>query len=119
MHASAADSPALEDDFVSDREAGKPPWRREKVYPELRDGMSAFGSLEAARAVWEGIRQAAEKRGQEIKAGRFVAEVLLRPGSGFDVEDLGEPDEHLTIWGSADRLAAAVQHIYPASTSIN
>ncbi len=67
--------------------------------------------------MWEVIRQGAEKRGQEVKAGRFVAEVLLTPGNGFDIEDLGEPDEHLTIWGAPERLANAVQHIYPSSTS--
>lgn len=79
--------------------------------------MSAFKSLGAAREVWKVIRQAAESRGQEIKAGHFVAEVVLTPGDGFDIEDLGEPDEHVTIWGSADALAAAVTDVYPASTS--
>jgi hypothetical protein len=118
VHASTIDAPALTADFVSDREAGKPPLgRREKMYPELRDGMSTFGSLNAARGVWQSIREAAESRGQAIKAGHFVAEVLLTAGQGFDVEDLGEPDEHLTIWGAPDRLAAAVQAVYPASTS--
>lgn len=116
VHVSSRDDDiALVEDFRSDREVGKPPWRREKVYPELRDGMSVFGSLQAARDQWQTIRASAEKRGQEIKAGHFIAEVLLEPENGFDIEDLGEPDEHLTIWGAPQPLAQAVQAIYPAS----
>jgi hypothetical protein len=112
----AADDPALRDDFLSDRDSGKRPLRREKAYPELRDGMSTFGSLEAARVVWRVIHDAARLRGQEVELGRYIAEVNLEPNSGFDVEDLHEPDEHLTIWGEPDRLVAAVRRIYPALT---
>jgi class 3 adenylate cyclase len=78
--------------------------------------MSAFVSDQAARAVWEDIRQAAESRGQQIRAGSYIAEVVLEPDSGFDIEDLGEPDGHLTIWGDPSQLAARVVRIYPAAT---
>lgn len=103
------------EDFRSDRESGKSPFRREKAFPELRDGMSAFKSEKAARAQWERIRSAAESRGQQVRAGNYIAEVFLEPGEGFDVEDLGEPDGHLTIWGDAAKLASAVRRIYVAA----
>jgi hypothetical protein len=112
----ALDDPALRDDFLSDRESGKRPLRREKAYPELRDGMSTFGSLEAARVVWRDIHGAATRRGQAVELGEYIAEVSLEPDCGFDIEDLHEPDEHLTIWGEPDRLVEAVRRIYPALT---
>lgn len=109
------DDPALVTDFRSDRDSGKSPFRREKAYPELRDGMSVFGSLEAARAQWQTVYDAATARGQEVRMGNYVAEVELR-ADGYSLEDLGEPDEHLTIWGEPSRLAGAVCRIYPAAT---
>lgn len=57
----------------------------------------------------------ASSRGEAVRAGYYIAEVLLRPGHGFEVEDLGEEDEHLTIWGDPDALASAVIEIYPAA----
>jgi hypothetical protein len=89
---------------------------REKVHPELQDGMSAYGSLAAAREIWQELKQIAESRGQEVRAGYYIARVNLRPGHGFALEDLGEVDEHVTIWGDPHALAGAVSEIYPAST---
>lgn len=106
----------LRPDFLSDRETGKRPFRREKLYPELRDGMSAFGSLDAAREIWATMHEAASSRNQEVRAGSYVAEVGLTPNADFQIEDLGEPDQHVTIWGDPDQLAGAVSRIYPAST---
>lgn len=105
--------------FRSDRAKDMRPLRREKVYPELMDGMSVFGSLEAARDRWETIRCAADKRGQEVRVGYFIAEVVLSAGEGFEIEDLSEPDEHLTIWGDAAKLAAAVCRVYPAESNLD
>jgi hypothetical protein len=90
--------------------------RREKVYDELRDGMSMFGSLEAARERWATMHEIAESRGEGVRAGNYIAEVVLRPGLGFDIEDLGEEDEHLTIWGDPAQLQQAVRRIYPGVT---
>lgn len=103
-------------DFASDRDSGKRPLRREKAFPELRDGMSVFGSLAAARTLWQMVYEAAAARGQEVRMGNYVAEVELIPDQGYLLEDLGEPDEHLTIWGDPARLAGAVGRIYPATT---
>jgi len=117
VHAASTDDPELVEDFRSDRDSGKSPFRREKAFPELRDGMSTFGSLEAARALWQTVFVAATARGQEVRMGNYIAEVELGPDEGFSLEDLDEPDEHLTIWGEPARLAAAVGRIYSATTS--
>ena len=116
VHVETVDDPPPVEDFLSDRETGKRPLDREKVYPELRDGMSMYGSLDAARAVWRDVLEAATARGQAVRMGYHVAEVVLTPGNGYDYEDLGEPDEHLTIWGDPAALAGAVARIYPAAT---
>lgn len=81
--------------------------------------MSVFGSLEAARAQWQTVYEAASARGQEVRMGNYIAEVELTPDRGFCLEDLGEPDEHLTIWGEPSRLVGAVGRIYPAGKDSN
>lgn len=116
VHVESVDDPVPAEDFLSDLETGKRPLRREKVYPELQDGMSMYGSLDAARAVWQPISEAAAARGQEVRMGDHIAEVVLTRGNGYDYEDLGEPDEHLTIWGDSASLAGAVARIYAAET---
>jgi hypothetical protein len=111
-----AGDPAMVNEFRSDREAGKRPFSREKAFPELQDGMSTFGTLEAARAQWDRIQQAAGRRGQKVELGDYIAAVRLQPDCGFSLEDLSEPDQHLTIWGDPATLAAAVCRTYPALT---
>ncbi|MEN3282521.1 MAG: hypothetical protein V7607_3661 [Solirubrobacteraceae bacterium] len=76
-----------------------------------------FASLAAARSVWNDMEQIAIARDQPVRAGDFIAELVLRPGSDAELEDLGEIDEHLTVWGDPDALVAAVTAIYPAKTS--
>lgn len=72
---------------MSDRETGKRPLRRERMYPELRDGMSAFSSLQAAREVWtEDLEPRARERGEPVRAGDYIAEVTLTPEMGVDIE---------------------------------
>jgi hypothetical protein len=90
----------------------KPFFRREKLYPELLDGMSVYGSEEAAYRRWSRCREIAEQKKEPIRVGEYIAEVELRPGMGFDIEDLRDPDEHLTIWGEPDQLAACTRRIY-------
>jgi hypothetical protein len=75
-----------------------------------------FGSLEAARAQWRQIYDAVTARGQEVQLGAFIAELDLQPNEGFDMEDLHEPDGHLTVWGDPARLAQAVRRTYAALT---
>jgi hypothetical protein len=117
VNAEQTDDPTFRDDLRSDRETGKRPFSREKAIPELQDGMSMFASLNAARERWKDMERVATERGQEVRAGYFIAELLLRPGCGFQLEDLCEVDEHLTVWGDPDELVAAVQAVYPAKNS--
>lgn len=109
--------PHLREDFLSDRESGKRPAARERAIPELQDGMSTFGSLAAAQARWLDLREFASARGEAVRAGYYIAEVVLRPGIGFELEDLDEVDEHLMVWGDADDLTGSVIEIYPAATN--
>lgn len=107
------DDPLLREDFLSDREKGMVPlFKREKRYPERFDGMSAYGSREAAVRRWMRSREIAKERNQEMTIGAYVAEVELTPGEGFEIEDLEDPEGHLTIWGHPDRLATATRRIY-------
>ncbi len=80
--------------------------------------MSVFGSLDAARARWQEMYLIASERGQDVRAGNYIAEVELAPGCGFALEDLAEPDEHLTMWGDKTRLTQAVNRIYPLPAAI-
>jgi hypothetical protein len=113
VHVAELNGPALPDQFRSDREQGMTPFfRREKRYPELLDGMSVYASPEAALRRWTKCRDVAVARGEPIQIGSYVAEVELVPDRGFCVEDLGDDEGHLTIWGNPDLLAAATCRIY-------
>jgi hypothetical protein len=46
------------------------------------------------------------------KLGRYVAEVRLRAGHGFNVARTGQP-LHLTIWGDPVKLSDAITDIRP------
>jgi hypothetical protein len=116
VHVGDPDDPALVDDFKSDEDAGLRPSAREKRIPELRQGRSVYGSLGAAREVWDGLRQLAERRGEPVRVGYFIAEVVLAPGHDLSLEDLAELDEHLTVWGGAAQLAELAAEIYPADS---
>jgi hypothetical protein len=116
VHSARRDDPSLADDFKSDEEAGLRPSAREKRIPELRQGMSAYGSLVAARLVWDGLRQLADERGEPVKVGYHIASVRLVPDCGFSLEDLNEPDQHLTIWGDRHHLAGVVSRVYSAES---
>jgi hypothetical protein len=118
VHTDRLDVEQLAQDFVADEDNPNVPGpdERERLIPELQEGMSAFGSEEAARDVWEQIlRPAAARRGQDVRAGDFIAEVDLVPDRGFEIEDLQEETGHLTIWGDPVCLAEAVHRPpYPA-----
>jgi hypothetical protein len=100
--------------FLTDREARIRPWPREKEWDELRDARSFFGSDEAARAEWMTVYERTRERGQEMVLPESIAKVRLEPGHGFEVDDLGEPDEHLLIKGTADDFVPLVLSVYPA-----
>jgi hypothetical protein len=113
----AIDDSRLIDDFRSDKERGKRFVGRSARISELRDGLSAFRSLELARRRWVDIEVRVHERhpAGKVKLGDHVAALLLDPGpSDFQYEDLGHDDGHMTIWGSPVNLAAAVFEIVPA-----
>jgi hypothetical protein len=116
VHPSSMEDPALADDFKSDKEAGLRPGGRERQIPELCQGISMYGSLASARQVWSNLRQIADERGQKVRVGYYIAEVVLMPGNDFEIEDLGEPDEHLIVWGDRFKLCDAVGEVYDAQT---
>lgn len=116
VHVADREAPFLADDFRCDREVGLRASSRERAYPELQDGMSAYGAFAAAQRVWETLRAIASARGEDVRVGNYIAEVELAAGQGFSLEDLGEEDQHLTIWGEKGRLAGAVGRICPAAT---
>ncbi len=119
MHCASITDTGLVADFLSDRESGKRPSSREKKIDALQDGMSVFGSLDAARERWRDLKELADARGQGVRAGYYIAEVVLRPGKGFLLEDLREIDEHITVWGDPRALVNAVARIYPAAIGKN
>jgi hypothetical protein len=110
VHTDSSDPAELEKDFAPDKEkANYRPRRREKHITELQDGMSAFGSDRAARDEWAERRKLADEREETtVQVGHYIAEVALTEDQGFQTEDLGEENEHLTIWGDRHKLAAAV-----------
>jgi hypothetical protein len=81
-------------------------------------GMSAFRTLELARARWLDIAELARRKGhREPRVGSAIAQVRLVQGHGLAFEDLGHKDGHLTIWGAAEALTASVVAIVEARLS--
>lgn len=114
VHVSTRTDRSLSEDFRSDRARGKPVRGRAKRIPELHDGLSAFRTLDLARARWRELAAHLERRGRgRPTIGDWVACVRLSPGCDFGVEDLGDPDGHLTVWGDELKLAEAVTEIVP------
>jgi hypothetical protein len=108
------DRATLADEFLSEREAGKAPDGRERKAPLLQEGRSSWRTLEHARRRWKRMCENAERGGDTSVGQGFVAEAILEPGEDFQVEDLGKPDGHLTIWGDRTKLAEAVRAIHAA-----
>jgi hypothetical protein len=108
----------LAGEFASDRDADCLPNGREQKFPILQDGMSAFRTRALAERRWRGMRKRAVQDGDaEVARGSFIAELELRPGADFYIEDLGENQGHLTIWGDPTKLAEAVRRIDPAGNA--
>lgn len=116
VHVPDAGDPRLIGDFLSDRSRGKKPLGRAERIPELLDGMSVFRSLATARRRWEDIEARVRRKNPDgtIKIGEYVARLVLEPDGDFLVEDLGDADGHMTIWGNPKKLMAAVVEIHSA-----
>ncbi len=111
VHVERPDDPELVPDFRSDQEAGKRARERQAAIPELHRGQSMYNSLVSAREAWNGLHRAAERKGQRLRIGDYIAEVELLPGRGFAIEDPGHASGHVTVWGDKERLAASVRQI--------
>lgn len=105
----------LAGEFASHRAADCLPSGREQKFPILQDGLSGFRTEVLARRRWRGMRKNATQHDEvEVEKGSFIAELELKPGRDFYIEDLGESGGHLTIWGNPTKLAEAVRRIDPA-----
>jgi hypothetical protein len=103
------------DSFRSNGDLGKPAVGREERLPELHHGISVFKTPEQAadrrrRIIDRLVRQG---RREDLRIGDYIARLRL-VGSAFPFEDRNSPDGHMTVWGAASRLAAAVVDISPA-----
>jgi hypothetical protein len=106
------------EDFLPDaaKEESRPD-KREQEFPELLTGISTWRSEKAALEIWQGIRRSADKKGEHVRAGYFVAAVELSPGNCLEIEDLGEHEDHLYFWGAPNALASAVRRLFAAEES--
>jgi hypothetical protein len=117
VHVADREDPAIRIDFLGDRDsyaargAEYRPLPREIEFPELQDTVSFHESAAFMRARYAEIRERVAPR--PVKLGDFLAEVTLRPGQGFEVEDLGEEGGHILLRGDPDRLVAAIGPIEP------
>jgi hypothetical protein len=107
--------PSLVDSFRSNADLGKPAVGREERLPEMHHGISVFKTRAQAadrrrRIVDRLVRQG---RSEDLRIGDYIARLRL-VGSGFRFEDRNSPDRHMTVWGDASSLAAAVVDISPA-----
>jgi hypothetical protein len=111
----------LEQEFFSDKIRGKRAIGRASRIPELQDGISVFRTLELARIRWADIAVRARRRAPaaDLLIGEFVARVQLKPDDDVYLEDLGQADGHLTLWGSSELLASRVTGITNAEARID
>jgi hypothetical protein len=94
--------PALADSFKSNYELGRPPRRTEVRFTPTHMGISVYLAQERARetaVVWP-------------RLGEYIAEVNLEPDIGAAFALTAQPG-HLTVWGRAPQLLAAVADIVP------
>lgn len=95
-------APDLLDSFKSNYELGRPARRAEVTFTPTHMGLSVYLSLDRARETARAFP----------KLGTFVARVQLTPATGAAFAQIAEPG-HLTIWGRALELVAAVADIVP------
>jgi hypothetical protein len=108
---SSLDPRDLACEFISDREAGKEAETdREEKYPELLDGVSVWKSRAQAAERWREM----QRHHGDPEQGSYIAEIVLSPDAGFDIEDRKRRDGKLTIWGEPAKLAVAVCRNTPA-----
>jgi hypothetical protein len=94
--------PALLDSFKSNYELGRPARHTEIKFTPEHMGLSVYLALDRARDTARAFP----------RIGEYVALVRLTPESGAAFALTAEPG-HLTVWGRALELVAAVADIVP------
>lgn len=97
-----SDPPTL-DDFASAYVLGR---------PKARGIQLRSTAVQMALSVMQTLDQAASRAIQFPQIGGHVAELDLRGGEGFAIASTVEPG-HLSLWGTAVKLDAAVVDVYP------
>lgn len=98
-------------DFLSDRDADKPPPRNPDRVRYWR-GRSLFATAEAARDTIAARQARATARG-ETSPRAYLAEVTIFPTDPIVSEQSGRNAEHYTLWGDADALLMRVTDVLP------
>jgi hypothetical protein len=96
------EDPVLLNSLRSNYELGEEPRKVERSSTVIHMGLSAY--------LDEGVAHGTAQRWEKL--GRYVAELRLRPGQGFNFAHTGHP-LHLTLWGDPVKLQAAVADIQP------
>jgi hypothetical protein len=116
MRRCSMDRAILEEELRTEEEANAGPDSRERKYPLLRQARSMFAPVRLALARWRKMRDGAESRNEELGL-QYIAELRIGPNEGFYYEKVGSGG-HVSVWGEAPKLAAAVVRVVPGETMI-
>lgn len=109
------EDPNLVESFRSNADLGKPAVGRAERLPALHRGISVFKTRAQAadrrRRIVERLTRGGSR--ESLRIGDHVATLRL-VGASFRVEDRDDADGHMTVWGDASSLAAAVVEIVDA-----
>jgi hypothetical protein len=104
--------PSFREALLSNLARKRPPKGREKRVPEIHEGLSVYKTVQQAQEQRQRIGAYVDSKGLgPVRIGDFAAEIRLEGGAGFQIEDRGEVDGHMTIWGDPDSLLARVADI--------
>jgi hypothetical protein len=98
------DDPALENSFRSHYELAWKPRGPERSSAVLHMGISVHVNSADAEGTARRFR----------KIGGYVAQLVLRPGNGFNYAHTAQPG-HLTVWGDPLKLCASIDRIRPVA----
>jgi hypothetical protein len=102
VRSDAAGDPALVSSFRSHYELGERPRKVERRYAVIHMGISIYLDEASARVTAQRFP----------RLGRFLAQLALTSGNGFNYARTGHP-LHLTLWGDPIKLSNAIVGIDP------
>jgi hypothetical protein len=112
VHVADPTDPDLIEDFRSNAELRKPRKEGERRDPANYHGISVFKSHAQAIDRRKRIVDRLALAGQVPRIGDHIAKLALH-GPDVIVDDPGNPDGHMTLWGVADLLASLVTGVTP------